>query len=120
MACLAAIVVMLTTLIAGRFIGGHAVAIPGLLFTGFILPGSFDATHHWFSTIAVLGGILVLLEGITLPRIAAAGALCGVAACFTQSKGAAVVAGFVIYIVWKMRREAGEAVGTGGVAYALG
>src|SRR5437870_1690816 len=37
MACLAAIVVMLTTLIAGRFIGGHAVAIPGLLFTGFIL-----------------------------------------------------------------------------------
>jgi hypothetical protein len=49
--------------------------------------------------------MLVLLEGATVPRIAASGALCGVAACFTQTAGAAVLASFVAYLVWKARRE---------------
>jgi hypothetical protein len=108
MASLAAGTVILTTLIAGRLMRGFAIALPGLLLAGFVLPGSFDATHHWFSTIAVLGATLILLSGVTFPRIAGAGALCGLAACFTQSKGAVVIVAFVIYLLWKTRRDGGR------------
>ena len=98
MACLAALAAFLTTLIASHVLRGAAMALPGLFLAGFILPVSADATHHWFSTVAVLAALLVLLDGTTLPRVAAAGALCGVAACFTQTKGAMALAAFVLYL----------------------
>jgi hypothetical protein len=105
MACLAATTVLLMTLASGRIMRGNVVALPGLLFAGPILFLSADATHHWFSTVLVLAAMLTLLGNITMPRIAAAGACCGVAACFTQTKGAIAVAGFVTYLIWKSRRE---------------
>jgi len=105
MAFLAAAIVLLMTLAAGRLMRGPVIALPGLLLVGFVLLGSLDATHHWFSTLAALAAMLVLLDGVTLPRVAAAGALCGLAACFTQTAGATAVAGFVIYLVWKTRRN---------------
>src|SRR6516225_5199035 len=80
MDCLAAAIVFLMTVVAGRLMAGPVIVLPGLLLTGIILPGSLDATHHWFSTLAALAGTLVLLDGITSSRIAAAGALCGLAA----------------------------------------
>jgi|SRR5215471_1030666 len=105
MACLAAATVMLMTVLAGRAMRGSAIVLPGLLLLGFVLPGSLDATHHWFSTLAAVAGMLVLLDNITPPRIATSGALCGLAACFTQTVGAALAAAFVAYLVWKTRRE---------------
>jgi hypothetical protein len=111
MTCLSAATAMLTTLIAGRFMRGFVIALPGAMFTGLILLESLDATHHWFSTIAVLAAVWVLLSGLTFPRIAAAGSLCGVAACFTQTIGAAAVVAFLGYIIWKARRE--NALGRG-------
>jgi hypothetical protein len=105
MDCLAAAIVFLTTVVAGRLMVSSVIMLPGLLLTGFIFPVSLDATHHWFSTLAALAGMLVLLDGFTSPRIAASGALCGLAACFTQTVGATVVAAFVGYLVWKARRE---------------
>jgi hypothetical protein len=104
MDCLAAVIVFLMTVVAARLMAGPVIALPGLLLTGIILPGSLDATHHWFSTLAALAGMLVLLDGITFRRIVAAGALCGVAACYTQTAGAAVVAAFVAYLVWNARQ----------------
>jgi len=104
MACLAAATVLLMTVVTERLMRGAAIALPGLLFTGFILLESLDATHHWFSTLAAFGAMLILLNGISFPRIASAGALCGLAGCFTQTTGATVVVGFVAYLVWKMRR----------------
>jgi hypothetical protein len=98
MACLAAITALLMTLIASRLMRGAVILLPSLLLAGFILPVSTDATHHWFSTIAIMTALLVMLDGTTFPRIAAAGALCGLAACFTQTKGAIAVAAFVVYL----------------------
>jgi hypothetical protein len=100
MACLAASTALLITLAAERVMRGPIVALPGLLFTGFILPGSFDGTHHWFSTIAVMGAMLLLMDGNTSLRVATAGLLCGLAGCFTQSKGALALTGFVAYLAW--------------------
>lgn len=101
---LATATVLLTTVIARRLMRGAIIALPGLLFVGCSLVG-MDATHHWFSTVVVMTATLVLFDGCTFPRIAAVGALCGLASCFTQTKGATVVAAFVAYLVWMSRKE---------------
>jgi hypothetical protein len=104
-ACLASATVLLMTLASAQLMRGYAVLLPGLLLTGLILPGSTDATHHWFSTLFVLAGMLVLFGGATRPRVAATGVLCGVAACFTQTKGFAAILGFVAYMIWSSRHD---------------
>jgi hypothetical protein len=104
-ACLAAAAAWLMTLIAAQLMRGPAIALPGLLLAGFVLPGSFDATHHWFSTIALMAAVLVLLHGDSFRNIAAVGLLCGIAGWYTQTKGVAAVAGFVTYLLLKGRRE---------------
>jgi hypothetical protein len=105
MVCLAAGTVLLMTLVAGRVMRGPAVVLPGLLLVGFALPVAMDATHHWFSTVAVLAASLILLGGSTWPRIAAVGILCGIAACYTQNKGVLAVLGFIAYLAWKKHHE---------------
>jgi hypothetical protein len=104
MATLAAIVALLITLISMRVMQDISAALPGLFLVGFLLPESLDGTHHWFSTVTALLALLVLLGGDTFPRVAAAGALCGVTACFTQTKGAAILAAFIVYLIWKANR----------------
>ena len=104
MPCLAALAALLMTCCAARIVRGTMMVLPGLLLVGFILPGSLDATHHWFSTDAVLAALLVLLGGGSLPRMAMAGALCGVAGSFTPTKGAMAVVGFIAYLSLKRWR----------------
>jgi hypothetical protein len=105
MASLAALAALLMTLIASRLMRGAIIVLPGLLLASFVQLASTDATHHWFSTIAILAALLVIMNGITLPRIAAAGVLSGVATCFTQSKGAMAVAAFVVCLAAYANRE---------------
>jgi hypothetical protein len=100
MACLAGITALLMTLIASRLMRAAIVALPALLFAGFMLLTSMEATHHWFSTIAILAAILAVIDGTTLPRVVAAGAWCGIAACFTQNKGALAVVAFAACLAW--------------------
>jgi hypothetical protein len=49
--------------------------------------------------------VAALFERISSRRILAAGALCGIAASFTQSKGAAVVLALLTYLWWKSRQD---------------
>jgi len=101
MAVLAATTVALMTIASARIMHGYAALLPALLFTGFILLGSADATHHWFSTVLVLAATLALFDDATLPRAIVAGVCCGAAACFTQSKGFTAMLGLVIYLIWQ-------------------
>jgi hypothetical protein len=104
MATLASLCVLLMTLATGRVMRGVALILPGLWFTGLILVRSADATHHWFSTVFALLAMLILLEGVGFWEVALAGVMCGLAACFTQSKGTGIVVGFLAYLIWKWRR----------------
>lgn len=99
MAVLAAITALLMTLIASRLVRGAIVMLPAFLLAGVVLIPSMEATHHWFSTVALLSAMLVLLGGTASPRVAVAGGLCGIAACFTQTKGAVVVACLAVYLI---------------------
>lgn len=109
MACLAAATAWLMTLCAARVVRGAFVLLPGVLLCGFVLYGSLDATHHWFSTALVMAALLVLVDGTTMRRVAVAGALCGLTASFTQTKGATVTVGFLIYLLWTARWGTGWA-----------
>jgi len=64
-----------------------------------------DPNHHWYSVLATLAAIAVLLERRTPVRIAAAGMFCGLCACFTQTSGLAVVVGFAAFLWWDSRRR---------------
>lgn len=86
MVVLAALTASLITYIATRFSSGFGLLVPTLLFTGFVLPNSLYATHHWFSTVAVLAAACVLVEKTSTRRIGIAGLLCGLAGFFTQTK----------------------------------
>jgi hypothetical protein len=105
MVCLASTAVLLMTLAAGKVLRGSFVALPAALTLGFVLFGGLDATHHWFSGLIALIAMLVLFQGSQDGsqdwRVALAGALCGLVASFTQSKGATVTAGFLVYLFWQ-------------------
>ena len=101
MACLATVAVWLMMLAARRVLPGIAVALPALFFIGFGLAMSLDPTHHWFSTIVAMVAMLVLMRGVQPRHIGLAGVLCGVAASFTQTKGAFITIGFLIYLLWR-------------------
>jgi hypothetical protein len=101
MVCLAATAVLLTTLAAGKVLRGSFIALPAALTVGFILFGGLDATHHWFSALLAIIAMLILFQGSQDWHIVLAGALCGVVASFTQSKGATVTAGFLVYLLWQ-------------------
>jgi hypothetical protein len=106
MACLAAGIVILMTFAARRFVRGMALALPALLFIGIALSSeTLNATHHWFCTLAVMAAMLALLGGISLRRVAVAGSLTGLAACFTQTSGATVGLALASYVLWKARAE---------------
>jgi hypothetical protein len=102
---LAAIAVLLITLAAAKVLRGAFVFLPAVFAVGFGLFGGLDATHHWFSTVLALAAMVVLLGGTESRRLIAAGALCGLMASFTQSKGALVTLGFVAFLIWQSRHR---------------
>jgi hypothetical protein len=106
MATLAASAALWMTWCAGRLVRGWYVLLPAALLTGFVLSYSLDPTHHWFSTVALMGAVWVLFDNQSLLRVAGAGAFCGLAASFTQTKGAAAIIALIAYFIWIAAREA--------------
>ena len=93
------------TAIARRVVSGRFALVPGLTFLAFVYTTEPDATHHWYSALAVMGALLVLIEKRSYRRLAAAGTLCGLATSFTQSRGAAAVLGIAAYLFWEHHRR---------------
>jgi hypothetical protein len=59
-----------------------------------------NGTHHWFSVLAAMGAVAVLLKARTPARILMAGALLGVATFFTQTRGPMALLGIEGYLIW--------------------
>jgi len=79
-------------------------ALATSLYVVFVIGQTLDGTHHWFSLLAVLGAVAVLLEGPTTARVAVAGALLGLATFITQTRGPAAAIGIV---AWMLREKSG-------------
>lgn len=94
--------------IGGRILRGPVVLLPALLFLIFDFSTGWDATHHWYSTLAVLIAVFVFTGGASLWRIFTAGALCGIATLFTQTQGVLVFAALIVYLLWLQRSDPQE------------
>jgi hypothetical protein len=87
---------------------GTALLSSAIFLVG-VYKNQLDPTHHWFSLLCTTAALALLLERRTLARIAGAGFFCGLTACFTQTRGLAVVVGFGVFLWWESRRR-GETV----------
>lgn len=96
------------TWIAGKMFRGLVVFLPGLLFLVFDYYISADPTHHWYSTLAVLLAVGVLLDSMSLRRIWIAGLLCGVSVLFTQTQGTLGFLAVCAFLIWRKRDEPGK------------
>jgi hypothetical protein len=77
----------------------HA-ALTASLFVVFCYGRLQTATHHWFSVLAVLSAVAVLMNTRTPARIFIAGALLGVATFFTQTRGPIAAFAIAAYLAW--------------------
>ena len=72
-----------------------------VLFVVFIYGRWLDATHHWFSLMAILLAIVILIPERSPSRAAIAGGLIGIAAFFTQTAGAAAWLAFAVSLFYE-------------------
>lgn len=91
--------------ISKQLLSGASVYLPSLLFLGLGYATERDPTHHWFSTLACMAAITILMPRRTPARLVAAGALCALATLFTQSRGIVAIAGFAIFLLWECRAK---------------
>jgi hypothetical protein len=71
----------------------------------FIYGRLLDATHHWFSLLALAWAIRVLMPARTVTRVAIAGALLATASFFTQTAGVAGLVGFLFALAGERQAE---------------
>jgi len=103
------VLVMLLTLglvwtgvvISRKLMRPSLVFLPSTLFLLGARPYLYDPTHHWYSLLAAMAAIAVMLERRTTARIVAAGFFCGLCASFTQTRGLTVYVGFAVFLLWE-------------------
>lgn len=100
------------TWIGEQILEGAAVFLPVVAFLVFDFSSAADATHHWYSTLAVLCAVSILMRGRQLRRVALAGILCGVAILFTQTQGGMVAIAIGIYLLLSERKAGADSVKT--------
>ena len=100
----------LTVIISRKVIGKERVLalLPGLLFLTFAFLPTMTESHRWFSSVASMAGLAVLMEERTPRRLIWAGLLFGVASFFTQTQGVFAVLGVGVFLVWERRRGSAD------------
>lgn len=95
----------LTVRIAKDVVPGAARYLAGVLFVtcAYVIRFALNANHHWFSVLGVMAALAVLIRKRTPRRLAAAGALSGLAYSFTQLRGVAALAGIAVFLLWESR-----------------
>ena len=87
--------------IARRVVSGPSIFLPGVAYLTLAFGNALDDTHHWFSILACLGAVAVLLEDRRPVRVVLAGTLCGIATCFTESRGVMAVSALAAFLLWE-------------------
>lgn len=90
----------LLIVISKQVIHGWAAYLPAALFLVVPFRSQLDPAHHWFSLLFVMAALALLVEHASALRLVGAGALCGVAMCFTQSTGLPGEIGLALFLLW--------------------
>jgi hypothetical protein len=89
-------------IISRRLLRGASIILPGFLFLAIPFRNAMGAgSHHWYSTLAVMTALAVLIDKRSPGRLVAAGALCGLGTWFNQTRGPAGLLGFAIFLLWE-------------------
>jgi len=81
-----------------------AAALATSFYLVFVIGHTLNGTHHFFSLLAVLGAVAVLIEGRSPVRMAIAGSLLGLATFFTQTTGPVAALGIAAWMTWEKFR----------------
>src|SRR5579862_4902758 len=79
--------------------------LPSFLFLALTYVTEPDPTHHWYSSLAVMVALTMLIKRRTPWNLALAGTLFGLATLFTQTLGPAVALGTVVFLFWEQWAE---------------
>jgi hypothetical protein len=79
-------------------------ALATALYVVFVIGGTLNGTHHFFSLLAVLGAAALLMQGRSPMTVALAGVLLGLAAFFTQTRGPVAAVGIAAWMIWEKFR----------------
>jgi hypothetical protein len=86
--------------IAKRLMEQNLALLAAVLFLVFVYCRLLNATHHWFSLLAALCAVRIVMPGRTGLRIAIAGTMLGVASFFTQTAGVAGLLALLLSLAW--------------------
>lgn len=97
--------VWLITIISRKVIPGRAAFLPALLFLALSFHNQLGAAHDWFSVLMVMTAISLIIDHITALGLVGAGALCGVATCFSQPRGISAEIGLAAFLLWAVFKK---------------
>jgi len=123
--CLGCLLSLACFAVARRIMRPRVAALAGVACVVVLYGDRMDATHHWFSSLANLLAVLMLMRGSSRMRVAAAAVLVAIAAFFTQTAGITGLLACCAGLWWEKRagrissREyAARAAGLAGVTIA--
>jgi hypothetical protein len=74
-------------------------ALATALYVVFVFGNTLEGTHHFFSLLAVMGAVAVLMQGKSSMTVAVAGVLLGLATFFTQTRGPVAALGIAAWMM---------------------
>jgi len=95
----------LILIISRKLIPGRTAFLPPVLFLVIACSNRSGATHQWFSILMVMAAIALLIDRITALGLVGAGALCGLATCFSQSRGIWAEIGLAAFLMWAVYKK---------------
>jgi hypothetical protein len=90
--------------IAEQIMERHLALLSTLLFVTLVYTRLLNATHHYFSVLAIMGATAVLMHGISYWKLGISGALLGLASFFTQTHGVAALLAITVLMWWERSR----------------
>lgn len=93
--------------ISRRLVRGTSVFLPGLLFLCLGFRNYLDASHHWYSSLLIMSATVILVISREPAYLLVAGALTGLAACFSLNHGVVAAVGFAVFLWWCKARDTG-------------
>lgn len=99
--CLAWLVII----ISKKVVSGRTAFLPAVLFLAVSFHSQLGAAHDWFSILMVMAALSLIIDHITALGLVGAGALCGLATCFSQAQGISAEIGLAAFLVWTVFRK---------------
>jgi len=91
--------------LARDLMGRGSALLTTAVFLVIVYGKPLNATHHWFSVLAVMGAVKATFNRLTLRKLVFSGALIGLAAFFNQTHGATALLAFSVFLLWRRQRR---------------